>query len=139
LIASTRDDVLRGDGDGGTEMTDAGRIVSGPARPPDIEHQQFIGLIDELRLMILNRDDFVAIEETFDELDEVAVSEFAREEEAMRTNGLPDRLAHQRRHAELSHHLRSLRSQFAAAPDMPQRDQLYDFLSDLLVHTLCED
>jgi hemerythrin-like metal-binding protein len=120
-------------------MAHAGHIVSGGTLQPDINHQLMVGLIDELRLMILSRDDRDVIEDTFDELDEVAVSEFAREEEAMRASDPPDRLQHERRHAELSHHLRAMRSRFAAAPDLPPRDELYDFLSDLLVHTLCED
>ena len=120
-------------------MAPAGHITAGSNQPPDIQHHQLIGLIDELRLMILSRDDCDAIEETFDELDEVAENEFAREEEAMRAAELPDRRDHERRHAELTRNLRALRRRFNAAPDLPQRDELYDFLSDLLVHTLCED
>ena len=120
-------------------MAPAGHITAGGNRPPDIEHDQLIGLIDELRLMILSRGDRDAIEETFDELDEVATSEFAREEEAMRVTELPDRRDHERRHAELTRNFRSLRHRFNDAPDLPQREELYDFLSDLLVHTLCED
>ncbi|MBK8209343.1 MAG: hypothetical protein IPK78_04635 [Rhodospirillales bacterium] len=120
-------------------MVSAGHITTGNSRPPDIQHEQLIGLIDELRLMILSRDDRDLIEETFDELDEVAESEFAREETVMRATDIQDRLDHERRHAELTRNLQSLRRRFTADPDLPRRDELYDFLSDLLVHTLCED
>lgn len=120
-------------------MAPGGQVATGAGPPPDLQHEQLIGLIDELRLMILCRDDPDVIEDAFNELDEMAVSEFAREEQAMRAIGLSDRQSHVRRHSELTRNLHTLRHRFAAAPDLPQRDELYDFLSDLLVHTLFED
>lgn len=120
-------------------MAAAEHIAAGGYRPASVQHEQMIGLIDELRLMILSRGDSDIIEDTFDELDEVAASEFAREEVQMRAAQVPGRGAHERRHAELARNLRTLRRRFAAEPDRPRRDELYDFLSDLLVHTLCED
>jgi hemerythrin-like metal-binding protein len=120
-------------------MAPGGQLAAGAGPPPDIHHEQLIGLIDELRLMILSRGDPDLIEDAFEELNEIAVGEFAREEQAMRAIELSDRQSHVRRHAELTRNLRTLRHRFSAAPDQPQRDELYDFLSDLLVHTLLED
>ena len=120
-------------------MAPAQHLEAGSGWPPDIQHQQMIGLIDELRLMILSRDDRHAIAEIFDELDDIAISEFAREDREMRNAQAPGHRDHQRRHQELTRNLRTVRQSFGADPDLPKRDELYDFLSDLLVHTLFED
>jgi hemerythrin-like metal-binding protein len=109
------------------------------ASPPDSQHEKLVGLIDELRLMILGRDDAMAIAEVLDDLASFAGCEFAEQEALMRSSGAPDWRAHKRRHDEMASRLRSLQSRFEYEPDAVGRADLYDFLSDWLGHVLGED
>ena len=113
--------------------------TGGAARPSDVQREQLVGLIDELRLMILERDDAMAIEEVLDDLASFAGCEFAEQEALMRSSGAPDWQAHKRRHDEMASRLGSLQRRFEYEPDGVGRGELYDCLSDWLGHVLRED
>ncbi len=111
----------------------------GAAPPYDVQREKLVGLIDELRLMILERDDAMAIEEVLDDLASFAGCEFAEQEALMRSSGAPDWQAHKRRHDEMASRLGSLQRRFEYEPDAVGRGELYDCLSDWLGHVLRED
>src|SRR5512132_1974061 len=102
----------------GTKMgtTHNGR-AGRPALPADVQHEKSVGLIDELRLMVLERDDALAVGEDLDDLANFAGCEFAEQEALMRSSGAPDWQAHKRRHDEMASRLRSLQRRFADEPD----------------------
>jgi hemerythrin len=118
--------------------THAGQ-AGGSALFSDVQHEKSVGLIDELRLMILERDDALAVEEVLDDLASVVGCEFAEQEALMRSPGAPDWQAHKRRHDEMASRLGSLQRRFAYEPDAVGREELYDCLSDWLGHVLRED
>jgi hemerythrin-like metal-binding protein len=119
-------------------MTHGGH-AAGPASSPDIQHEKLVGLIDELRLMILERDDSTAIEEVLDDLANFASYEFAEEEAHLRSCGARDWHVHKRHHDEMANRLESLQRRFEYEPDAVGREELYDCLSDWLAHVLRED
>ena len=119
--------------------TTRGGPAGDAASLPDIQQEKLVGLIDELRLMILERDDSTAIEEVLDDLAGFASYEFAEEEARMRSSGAPDWQAHKRRHDEMASRLGSLQKRFEYEPDAVEREELYDCLSDWLGHVLRED
>ena len=116
-----------------------GRRAGGSASPPDVQDDKLVGLIDELRLMILERDDATAIEEVLDDLASVASNGFAEEEAQLRSSGAPDWQVHKRHHDEMAKRLGSLQRRFEYEPDAVGRQELYDCLSDWLKHVLRED
>jgi hemerythrin len=120
------------------ETTHGGQ-AGGLASPVDVQHEKLVGLIDELRLMILERDDSTAIEEVLDDLGSFASYEFAEEEARMLSSGAPDWQAHKRHHDEMANRLGSLQRRFEYEPDAVGREELYDCLSDWLRHVLRED
>ena len=133
-------------GDGGTnplkvgqDGDDAQRAGRGRRAAFRCPARKLVGLIDELRLMILERDDAMAIEEVLDDLASFAGCEFAEQEALMRSSGAPDWQAHKRRHDEMASRLGSLQKRFEYEPDAVEREELYDCLSDWLGHVLRED
>jgi hemerythrin-like metal-binding protein len=120
-----------------------GTTYGGPAgdvaSPPDAQHEKLACLIDELRLMILERDDSTAIEEVLDELASFASYGFAEEEARLRSSGAPDWQAHKRCHDEMANQLGSLQRRFEYEPDALGREELYDCLSDWLGYVLRRD
>lgn len=109
------------------------------ASPANSAHDKLIGLIDELRLMILVRDDSVAVEQVLNDLADIAGQEFVKQEELLRQSGTPQWREHKLHHDEMSSRLDALHRRFAYEPAAFDRTELYDCLSDWLVHVLCED
>lgn len=105
----------------------------------DVDHEKLVGLIDELRLMVLSRDDSTAIGEVLDELASLASYEFSREEAFMRSTRAPHQQAHARLHREMVRQLGELQERFAYEPDALEPKELYDWLSEWLGHVLSED
>jgi hemerythrin-like metal-binding protein len=113
--------------------------AGGSALLADVQHEKSVGLIDELRLMILERGDALAVEEVLEGLASFAGCEFAEQEALMRSSGAPDWQAHKRRHDEMASRLGSLQRRFAYERDAVGREELYECLSDWLGHVLRED
>lgn len=106
----------------------------------DTDHEKLVGLIDELRLMLLSsRDNSSAMGEMLDEVATLATCEFSREEALMRSTRAPDREAHTRLHREMARQLDHLQRRFEYEPDAVERTELYDWISDWLVHVLSQD
>jgi hemerythrin-like metal-binding protein len=110
-----------------------------PNSSVDADHEKLVGLIDELRLMVLSRDDSSAIGEVLDELTSLASYEFSREEAFMRSTRAPHQHAHARLHREIVRQLGVLQERFEYEPDALEPTELYDWLSEWLVHVLSED
>jgi hemerythrin-like metal-binding protein len=119
--------------------TRRGGQAGGLASLSDVQDEKLVGLIDELRLLILERDDATAIEEVLDDLASFASHGFAEEEAQMRSSGAPDLQVHKRHHDEMAKRLGSLQRRFEYEPDAIERGEVYDFLSDWLKHVLRED
>jgi hemerythrin-like metal-binding protein len=109
------------------------------ASPVDVDHEKLVGLIDELRLMILSRDDPSAIGEVLDDLASFASYESANEEALVRSARPPHWRAHRRHLREMAQQLSSLQKRFEYEPDALEREELYDCVSEWLVHVLGED
>ena len=110
-----------------------------PDSSPDADHEKLVGLIDELRLMVLSRDDSSAIGEVLDELTSLASYEFSREEAFLRSTRAPHQQEHARIHREMVRQLGALQERFEYEPDALEPTELYDWLSEWLVHVLAED
>jgi hemerythrin len=110
-----------------------------PDSSVDADHEKLVGLIDELRLMVLSRDDSSAIGEVLDELTSLASYEFSREEALMRSTRAPHQQAHARLHREMVRQLSVLQERFEYEPDALEPAELYDWLSEWLVHVLSDD
>jgi hemerythrin len=110
-----------------------------PDSSVDADHEKLVGLIDELRLMVLSRDDSSAIGEVLDELANLASYEFSREEALMRSTRAPHQQAHARLHREMARQLGVLQERFEYEPDALEPTELYDWLSEWLGHVLSED
>jgi len=102
-------------------------------------HRQVMGRVDGLRAMILTRGDGRRIAERLDELTDFVGGAFASEELAMRDGAHRDWKEHKRQHEALVAHLRMARRSFTATADDAHRGEVFDVLSELLVHTLFED
>jgi hemerythrin len=110
-----------------------------PDSSVDADHEKLVGLIDELRLMVLSRDDASAIGEVLDKLTSLASYEFSREEAFMRSTRAPHQQAHARLHREMVRQLCVLQERFEYEPDALESTELYDWLSEWLMHVLSED
>jgi hemerythrin len=110
-----------------------------PDSSVDADHEKLVGLIDELRLMVLSRDDASAIGEVLDELTSLASYEFSRQEAFMRSTRAPHQQAHARLHREMVRQLGVLQERFEYEPDALESTELYDWLSEWLMHVLSED
>lgn len=110
-----------------------------PDSSVDADHEKLVGLIDELRLMVLSRDDSSTIGEVLDELASLASYEFSREEALMRSTKAPHQQAHVRLHREMVRQLGELQERFEYEPDALEPTELYDWLSEWLGHVLSED
>ena len=103
------------------------------------EHQRLIELLEHVREVILVRNDLPAIRSALDELDEYGRWEFGLEEAAF--DHPRDRASHHQEHAVLLEKLRDLRRSVDRGVERlqdPERADLYDCLSDWLVHGFSE-
>ena len=105
------------------------------------EHQRLIELLEHVREVILVKNDLPAIRSALDELDEYGRWEFGLEEAAFDHPRAEDRANHHQEHAVLLEKLRDLRRSVDRGVERlqdPERADLYDCLSDWLVHALSE-
>lgn len=103
----------------------------------ETDHEKLVGLIDELRLMVLSsRDDSPAMGEVLEEVATLATCEFSREEAYMRSTKAPDRQAHEQLHRDMARQLGALQERFEYEPDALERTELYDWLAEWLGHVL---
>jgi len=105
------------------------------------EHQRLIKLLEHVREVILVRNDLPAIRSALDELDEYGRWEFGLEEAAFDHARPEDRASHHQEHAVLLEKLRDLRRSVDGGLERlqdPERADLYDCLSDWLVHGFSE-
>ena len=106
------------------------------------EHQKLIDLLEHVREVILVKNDPPAIRSALDELDEYGRWEFGLEEAAFDHHPrAEDRASHHQEHLVLLEKLRDLRRSVDGGVErLADRDRadLYDCLSDWLVHALSE-
>ena len=106
-----------------------------------VEHQRLIELLEHVRQVILVKNDLPAIRSALDELDEYGRWEFGLEEAAFDHPRPEDRASHHQEHAVLLEKLRDLRRSVDRGVERlqdPERADLYDCLSDWLVHAFSE-
>ena len=106
-----------------------------------VEHQRLIGLLEHVREVILVKNDLPAIRSTLDELDEYGRWEFGLEESAFDHPRPEDRASHHQEHVVLLEKLRDLRRSIDGDLERlegRERADLYDCLSDWLVHAISE-
>jgi hemerythrin-like metal-binding protein len=103
------------------------------------EHVRLIGLIEHLHEILLANGDGPTVRSALEELKDLAQAEFLIEERLL-CRGHPAELpAHHSEHAVLVEKLRQFRRRVdAAALDDSDRAELYDFISDWLVHALVD-
>jgi hemerythrin len=110
-------------------------------KPLFTEHQRLIELLEQVREVILVKNDLPTIRSALDELDEYARWEFGLEEAAFDHPRPEDRASHHQEHEVLLERLRDLRRSVDGGVERLQdrdRADLYDCLSDWLVHALSE-
>jgi hemerythrin-like metal-binding protein len=104
-------------------------------------HERLIELLEHVRHVILVNNDLPAIRSALDELDEYGRWEFGLEEAAFDHPRPEDRASHHQEHAVLLEKLRDLRRSVDRGVERlqdPERADLYDCLSDWLVHGFSE-
>ena len=104
-------------------------------------HQKLVELLGHVREVILVKNDLPTIRSALDELDEYARWEFGLEEAAFDRPRPDDRASHHQEHVVLLEKLRDLRRSVDDGVERlqdPDRADLYDCLSDWLVHALSE-
>ena len=105
------------------------------------EHQKLIELLEHARELIPVKNDLATIRSALDELDEYGRWEFGLEEAAFDHPRAEDRASHHQEHAVLLEKLRDLRRSVDRGVERlqdPERADLYDCLSDWLVHAFSE-
>ncbi len=95
----------------------------------DFEHEQMIGLINEIYDEMQTRRDADSIEQFLGDVHFAISAHFALEERLMRDADYPEYQAHKEDHEELLDQLRDLMDQLVADPDKGF-DLLHDKLSD---------
>jgi hemerythrin-like metal-binding protein len=110
-------------------------------KPLFTEHQRLIELLEQVREVILVKNDLPTIRSALDELDEYGRWEFGLEEATFDHPRPEDRASHHQEHEVLLERLRDLRRSVDGGVERLQdrdRADLYDCLSDWLVHALSE-
>ena len=103
------------------------------------EHARLINLIDHLHEVLLTKGDGPTIRLALDELNNLARIEFPIEERLLRRGHPAELPAHHTEHALLVEKLRQFRrSVDAAALDEADRGELYDLVTDWLLHALVD-
>jgi hemerythrin-like metal-binding protein len=105
------------------------------------EHERLIELLEHLREVVLTKNDLPAIRSALDELEEYGRWEFGLEEAAFDHPHPEDRATHHQEHVVLLEKLRDLRRSVDDGLErLEDRDRtdLYECLSDWLVHALSE-
>src|SRR5512147_1682405 len=119
----------------------SGRGATNGVRRASVEHERLIELLEHLREVVLVKNDLPAIRSALDELDEYGRWEFGLEEAAFDHPRPEDRASHHQEHAVLLEKLRDLRRSVDRGVERlqdPERADLYDCLSDWLVHAFSE-
>src|SRR5512147_1949710 len=104
-------------------------------------HQRLIELLEHVRQVILVRNDLPPIRSALDELDEYGRWEFGLDESAFDHPRAEDQASDHEEHVVLLEKLRDLRRRIDGGVErLEDRDRadLYDCLSDWLVHVLSE-
>ena len=83
----------------------------------DFEHQEMIGLINELHAELSDRRDVVAIENFLGDIHATISAHFALEERVMKRSGYDEYQAHKDDHEELLDQIRELMDEFDGDPD----------------------
>jgi hemerythrin len=102
------------------------------------EHGNLIGMLERLHEMILVREDAGMIEDALGELAALARCEFAIEESLLRRSDPSHLAAHRSRNVMFLAKLQLFRLHLGSGASGIDRGKLYDFLSEWLVHSLCE-
>ncbi|MBI4808251.1 MAG: hemerythrin family protein [Nitrosomonadales bacterium] len=78
----------------------------------DVEHQRFIGLVNELNEAIIGRLDLAVIKNRMQSILEDAAAHFAHEEELFREWGYPEASEHAMKHAQITLALHGIMTRF---------------------------
>jgi hemerythrin-like metal-binding protein len=103
------------------------------------EHARLMGLIEHLHEILLAKGDGPTVRSALDELNDLAQAEFLIEERLLCRGHLAELPTHHLEHSVLAEKLRQFRRRVdAAALDDADSAELYDFISDWLVHALVD-
>lgn len=100
----------------------------------DKHHQRLIHLLNALHDVLRREDATAVVGETLGELIRYTYYHFGEEERLMEAAGYLDYHAHRQSHRVIAEHVRDMEAEFNANPRTVVAAELFEFLSDWLIH-----